>query len=133
MTIQLQVQKTNPIASCSSEQLSVPENSVRPRVDVFHTPEEFIFLVDLPGVKQGDAQIEITERNTLILKAQNSFNLPTGPAALVQSHFANYYRAFELGEHIDREKVKARLDNGVLDIRVAKKEQAKPRKIEIQV
>jgi HSP20 family protein len=128
----LQVHKMNPVPA-SSEQLSVPENSLRPRVDVYHSPEEFIFLVDLPGVKQGDAQIEINERNTLILKAKSSLELPEHGAALAQIQVGDFYRAFELGDHIDRDKVQAKLEQGVLEIRVSKKEQAKPRKIEIQV
>lgn len=72
MSNQLQTQKMNAMTACSSEQLSVPENAIRPRVDVFHSPEEFIFLVDLPGVKQGDVQIEISERNTPDLNTVSS-------------------------------------------------------------
>lgn len=127
------LQTQNPtVTSATSEQLAGSENAYRPHVDIFHTPEEFVFLVDLPGVGQGDVQLEINERNTLILKASNRFEQPENPV-FRQSRFGNYYRAFELGDHIDREHVSARLEQGVLEVRVAKKEQARPRKIEIQV
>ena len=128
----LQTQNQTAVTQATSEQLLGPENAYRPYVDILHTPEAFVFLVDLPGVKQGDVKLEVTERNTLILRAHNSFEIE-GTPVYRQTRFGNYYRAFELGEHIDREKVSARLEHGVLEVRVAKKEQAKPRKIEIQV
>lgn len=128
----LQTIQPQDIAQSTSEQLVGPENAYRPRVDIYHTPEEFIFLADLPGVRQGDVQLDITERNTLILRARSSFEA-SEKAVFAQTRFGNYYRAFELGDNIDREKVQARLEQGTLEIRIAKKEQAKPRKIEIQV
>lgn len=127
----LEIQDQN-LAQATSEQLVGPDNAYRPKLDIFHTPEDFIFLVDLPGVKQGDVQLEINERNTLILKARNSFEQQSQPV-FRQTRFGHYYRAFELGDNIDREKVAAKMENGVLEVRVAKKEQARPRKIEIQV
>lgn len=127
----LQVQDNRKVAQTASEQLISSENAYRPDIDIFHTPEAFIFWVDLPGVKQGDVQLEINERNTLILRARNSFVSEAEPV-LQQSHFGNYYRAFELGEEIDREKVTARLESGLLEVRIAKREASHPRKIEIQ-
>jgi len=126
----LQVQDKNAVTQSTSEQLAGSENAYRPYIDIYHTPEDFIFLVDLPGVKQGDAQLEINERNTLILRARSSFEQP-GTPVFRQTRFGNYYRAFELGDNIDRNKVSARLENGVLEVRVAKKEKAKPVRIEI--
>lgn len=128
----LQVKEKNAVTQASSEQLVGSENAYRPYVDIFHTPEDFVFLVDLPGVKQDQVQLEINERNTLILRARNSYEQPGNPV-FRQTRFGNYYRSFELGDHIDRDKVAARMEQGVLAVRVAKKEQAKPRKIEIQV
>jgi HSP20 family protein len=128
----LEVCGNKAVAQTSSEQIVGAQNAYRPNIDIFHTPDEFIFLADMPGVRQGDVELEINERNTLIFRARNSFE-PQGNLVLRQVRFGNYYRSFELGDNIDRNKISAKLDNGVLEIRVAKKEQAKPRKIEIQV
>lgn len=128
----LQVQEKNEVTQATSEQLVGPENALRPNVDIHHTPEEFVFLAELPGVRQGDVQLEINERNTLILKARNAYEAPANPI-FRQTRFGHYYRAFELGDNIEREKISARMENGVLEVRIGKKEQAKPRKIEIQV
>lgn len=132
MTKALQIKPGNQVSQTSSEQLAAAENAYRPATDIFHTPDEFIFVVDLPGVKQEDVQLEINERNTLILKANSCFEQSVNPV-LRQARLGNFYRAFELGDNIDRNKVSARFELGVLEVRVAKKEQARPRKIEIQV
>ncbi|PKL79255.1 MAG: molecular chaperone Hsp20 [Candidatus Melainabacteria bacterium HGW-Melainabacteria-1] len=128
----LQVQEQKAVTQSTSEQLVGSENAYRPTVDILHSPDDFIFLVDLPGVSQGDVKLEINERNTLILSARNGFE-QSGNPVFRQTRLGHYYRAFELGDNIDREKVVARMDHGVLEIRIGKKEQARPRKIEIQI
>lgn len=128
----LQIQEKNAVAQATSEQLISAENAYRPDVDIYHTPEAFVFLVDLPGVHSGDIELEVNERNTLILRARNSLSFETDPV-FAQTRFSNYYRAFELGDGIDREQISAHLEQGVLEVRIAKRESAKPRKIAIQV
>lgn len=128
----LQVQEKNAVTQATTEQLISADKAYRPDVDIYHTPDAFIFLVDLPGVQQGDIELEVNERNTLILRARNSFELDSAPV-FQQTRFGDYYRAFELGDGIDREQISARLEQGVLEVRIAKREAARPRKIEIQV
>jgi len=128
----LQVQEKNAITQATTEQLISADNAYRPDIDIYHTPEAFLFIVDLPGVKQGDIQLEVNERNTLILRARNSVELSDEPV-FRQTRFGHYYRAFELGEEVDRENISAKLENGVLEVRVAKREAVRPRKIEIRV
>lgn len=128
----LQVQEKNAVAQATTEQLISADKAYRPDVDIYHTPEAFVFLVDLPGVRQGDIELEVNERNTLIIRARNSFAAVSAPV-FSQTRFGDYYRAFELGDGIDREQISARLEQGVLEVRIAKREAARPRKIEIQV
>ena len=130
MTTQLQVKDTE--VNQAAEQLIRIDNAYRPDVDIHYTEDAFIFLVDLPGVQTGDVQIEINEHNHLVLKARNSF-VADGEALFRQSRFGNYYRAFTLNDEMDRSRIDAKLENGVLELRIAKREEVKPRRIEIQV
>jgi len=128
----LQVKDQAQEVQASTEPLVHMENASRPAVDIYHTPEAFIFLMDLPGVKQDGIQLELTETNTLVLRARSSFALDLDPV-FQQTRLGNYYRAFELGEEVDREQISAKLEAGQLEVRVAKKEAARPRRVEIQV
>lgn len=130
MTTELKVK--DPEVTQAAEQLIHIDNAVRPDVDIHYTDDAFIFLVDLPGVQTGDVQIEINEHNHLLLKARNRF-VAEGEPLFRQSRFANYYRAFTLNDEMDRSRIEAKLENGLLELRIAKREEVKPRRIEIQV
>jgi HSP20 family protein len=75
--------------------------------------------LDLPGVEKGKVQIEVDEDNVLQVKAKNSFQEP-GDSLL---------REFRVGDN--KEKISAKLENGLLEITVPKLEAVKPKRIEI--
>jgi HSP20 family protein len=101
-----------------------------PDVDIIENDQAIVLRSDLPGVKKDDLKIDVHE-GVLTL---------TGTVEAVPSHFNTIYqeyeiggfsRRFTLGQHIDQQKIEAKLDNGVLTLTLPKAEAAKPRKIEI--
>jgi len=88
---------------------------------------------DLPGVAPDSIEVNV-ERNVLTVKAERSWFLSEGEEALAKerAHGA-FTRQVFLGEALDTERLEARYDQGVLTITIPTAEQAKPRKIEIQV
>lgn len=131
-TQSLQVTEKNPVVQATAEELVSPDNAYRPDVDIFYSPDGYLFMVDLPGVKETDIQLEIDEKNTLILKAKNHMT-PEGELLFRQTALGNYYRAFSLGDDIDRNQIKARYQLGVLEIHLGRREEVKPKRIEIQI
>jgi HSP20 family molecular chaperone IbpA len=73
----------------------------------------------------------VDENDTLIIRAKNSHKEPEGPA-IRQFRIGDYYRAFQISEDYDKDKVQAKIENGLLQITIPKKESAKPKKIEIK-
>ncbi len=120
-----------PIASASAEQLISPENAFSPDVSIYDNREALIFSVDLPGVKKGDVNIEIDENNVLVIKAKSSFFSPEGSLILREVSFGDYYRAFSLSDEFDKDKVSGTLENGVLTVMVPRREDVKPKRIQI--
>jgi HSP20 family protein len=96
--------------------------------------DDFIYAeAELPGLKLSDLEISVTADNRLTLKGKRE------PAALekVEWHrqergFGAFERTIELPVSVDASKVEARLDNGVLTIKLAKSPAAKPRKIPVK-
>lgn len=132
-TKSLQVTEKNPVVQATAEELVSPENAYRPDVDIFFSPDDgYLFRVDLPGVREEDIQLEIDEKNTLILKAKNHISIE-GEPIFRQTALGNYYRAFSLGDDIDRQQVKARYQAGVLEIHLGRREEVKPKRIEIKI
>jgi len=101
-----------------------------PDVDIYVNDDELYLIADLPGVAKGDVNIEINENNSLILKAKTSQETPE-KLIFKQFNIGNYYRVFKIGEEFNKDKVEAKLEDGLLEIKIPKREEAKPRRIAI--
>ena len=75
--------------------------------------------------------IHVDETNSLIIRAKNSQKEPND-TMLRQYRIGNYFRAFQLSDDYDKDKVQATLENGLLQITIPKKESVKPKQIEIK-
>jgi HSP20 family protein len=96
--------------------------------------DDFVYAeTELPGLKLPDVEITVAAGNQLTIKGKRE------PAALekVEWHrqergFGSFERTIELPVSVDAGKVEARLENGVLTIKMAKSPAAKPRKITVK-
>ena len=82
-------------------------------------------------MEKGNVKIEVDETDTLVIRAKNSINEPDN-ILVRQFGIGDYYRSFQLSDDFDKDKVQAKLENGHLEVRIPKREEAKPRKIEIK-
>ena len=103
-----------------------------PPVDIIEDGDGITVRADLPGVSREDLSIGV-EGDTLTVEA--TMNL--GESAQVQPVYAEvrtaqYKRSFVLSRDLDTGKINAGIRNGVLTLQVPKREQAKPRRIEIK-
>jgi len=131
MTTEIEKREKHEVGTTAAEQMNYSGSAYSPDVDIYSSDDEVLFAVDLPGVNKGDVSIEIDETNTLIIKGKNSHKEPEN-TVLRQYNVGNYYRAFQLSDDYDKEKITAKLENGLLEVKVAKKEEVKPKKIEIK-
>jgi len=98
-----------------------------PAVDIFENADEYRVVADLPGVRQEDIDIE---RGELIVFAKHQL-ARDGEALALGRADGDFRRVFRIPEDLDRSKVEASFDNGVLQIRLPKSERAKPRRISV--
>ena len=103
-----------------------------PAVDIFETEKQITLLADMPGVKSDDLTIDLRD-NTLTLSANIA---PVENAdeedILVEYETGKYYRQFTLGELINQEKIDAKLNDGVLRLKLPKVEKATPKRIVVK-
>ncbi len=118
------------VQNTAAERLNESGAAFSPDVDIYACDDEAVFFVDMPGVEKGDVGIEVDESDTLIIKAKNSIDEPKN-AVLRQYTIGNYYRAFQISQDYDKEKIQAKLEDGLLEVRIPKREETKPRKITI--
>jgi len=131
MTTDLEKREKQEVSNTAAEQMNHSGPAYSPDVDIYASNDEVLFIVDLPGANKGDVDIQVDETDTLVIRAKNSHK-ELGEAMLRQYRIGDYYRAFQISEDYDKDKVQAKLENGLLQIAIPKKESAKPRKIEIK-
>lgn len=110
------------------------DRHLSPPVDIIEEDEGFLVTVDVPGVDKEDLDIAIT-RNILTVKGvkHEESKQKNRKSYRSESWSGSFQRTLSLPESVDPDKVEAQLKNGVLSIRVAKREELKPRQIAIQV
>jgi HSP20 family protein len=115
----------------SSLGTSTNARTYAPEVDVRSNAERVLFSFDIPGVKKEDLDITL-ENGVLTVKGSRKFE-PTGSKEqlLLGRSYGTFTRSFSLPEHLDEEKLAARLDNGVLSIEIPKLQKAQPKRITI--
>ena len=109
------------------------ETRFLPAVDVFETPTELVAVLDMPGVSRDGIDVEYEDR-TLTIQGRVSGSASTDRANLWREyHEGHYFRTFTVRKDIDAEKVSAACEDGVLTVRLPKREAAVPRKISVDV
>jgi len=105
-----------------------------PAMDLVETEEHFVLRADLPGVVEGDVHIELEDRVLTISGERKSENdvKKDGFYRLERASGA-FSRSLTLPEGIESESITATFDKGVLEIRIPKPEETKPRKVAITV
>jgi HSP20 family protein len=103
-----------------------------PPMDLVETGDHFVLRADLPGMSQDDVKIEL-EDTTLTVSGERRSETETGEQGFhrVERAFGAFARTLTLPPGIDPESVTASFDRGVLEIRIPKPEERKPRRIEI--
>src|SRR5689334_12042943 len=105
-----------------------------PTLDAWETDDALVYAFDLPGVPQDKISVEV-EDGTLTVSAERerSLEISNGGYHRVERRFGSFARTVGLPQGVTEDAIKASYNDGVLEIRVPKPEQVKPRKIEIGV
>lgn len=117
--------------------LGVPSGTARaPRfmpMDLYRSGDHYVLHADLPGVDPGSVDVNV-ENGTLTIKAQRSERTGDGVQWIASERFAGtYMRQLSLSDDIDADKISATYANGVLTLTLPVAEQAKPRRVSIEV
>ncbi len=121
---------TNQLSATTDYNLA--PSSWTPAVDIKELENEFIISADIPGVNPKDIEIQL-EDGVLSIKGERHTNSVDEKDAYKRVERSNgqFYRRFSLPESADAEKIKAKSNNGVLELTIPKTEKVKPRKITV--
>jgi len=116
----------------TAEGSSVATSDWVPAVDIKEEKDSFVIVADIPGVDPKDIEVHM-ENGMLTIKGEKESEKKEEREGYkrVERSFGSFYRRFSLPDTADSEKISAKSNNGVLEVRIAKQEQVQPRKISV--
>jgi len=103
-----------------------------PALDVWETPTEVVYAFDLPGIAEEQINIEVNDE-TMTVSAERDKIAETSENGFYrfERRYGTFARGVGLPQGVDQDNISARYENGVLEVRVPKPEEQKPKKIEL--
>jgi HSP20 family protein len=104
-----------------------------PTFDVKETADAFVVRADLPGVEEKNVDVSIHNGVLTITGARQAEERKEGESYyLYERQFGSFSRSFALPDTADAERIEAKLADGVLELSIGKRAEAKPRKIALK-
>jgi len=129
----IQHQLSDILSDVSRTGVSNRDDQWMPRVDIRETDEVLILEAELPGVKKEDMSLEVKD-GVLSLSGERRYEKEVNDEHVhrIERAYGRFSRSFSLPRNVDMEQVDARMNDGVLRIRLPKLESAKPKTIAIE-
>ena len=102
-----------------------------PDVDIREYDHGLRLWADMPGVSEKDVDVVLKDGVLTIIGKVSTAAYEKLAPIYAEYNIGNYLRQFTLNEEIEASGIKARIKNGVLEVELPKREQAKPRRIEV--
>ena len=105
-----------------------------PAMDLVETDEHFVLHADLPGMGEDDVNIEVRD-NVLTLSGERRFEQEAKRDGFyrVERGSGSFSRSLTLPDGVDLDAIAASFDKGVLEVRIPKPEERRPRRVQIAV
>jgi len=103
-----------------------------PRVDIRETDDALLVQAELPGIDKKDVHLEVKD-GVLTLSGERRYEKDVNEENVhrVERVYGSFSRSFSLPRNVDANKVDANMKDGVLEVRLPKRESAKPKAIAI--
>jgi HSP20 family molecular chaperone IbpA len=131
MRNEVQTSSASDVATARADTANQPH--VVPPVDVFENESSITLLADLPGVQRDQLHVRVDGDN-LVLEATAATAGPDNLQLVYgEAQIPTYRRQFTLSRELDASRIEAQLRDGVLRLTIPKAEEARPRRVQVQV
>lgn len=105
-----------------------------PAVDIYEDNQKVVLKLEVPGLEEKDLDVRV-ENNTLTVKGERKFEKEEKEENFhrIERRYGTFYRAFTLPSTVDTEHINASYKNGILRLELAKKPEAQPKQIKVNV
>jgi len=115
-------------------QEALTTTTLAPPVDIYEDEHNIILKIEVPGIDEKDIDVSI-QNNTLTVRGERKIEKDEKEENFhrVERQYGSFTRSFTLPSSVDPGQVSARCDKGVLKVSLAKKAEAKPTQIKVNV
>ena len=105
-----------------------------PAADIYEDEHNITIKLEVPGIEEKDLDIRL-ENNTLTVRGERNFEKEEKEENFhrVERRYGSFARSFTLPNSVDSDNAQASYENGILKIKLAKREEAKPKQIKVGV
>jgi HSP20 family protein len=113
---------------------TMPLTTWTPLCDIYETEKEIVVKLEIPGIKKEDVKVSL-ENNMLTIHGERKFEEEVKKEHFhrVERNYGEFLRSFTLPATIDVTKILAEFKDGLLTVMLPKREEAKPKMIEVKV
>jgi HSP20 family protein len=103
-----------------------------PAFNVVEREDAYFFTADLPGIRDEDVDVTVQDNHLIVSGTRKAEERKEGENYYIyERRYGNFSRAFALPDNADADKIEAELQSGVLEVRIGKRESARPRKVQL--
>lgn len=119
--------------------LSIEYGGFAPRIDILEDENHLYVQAEMPGLKKEDVKVKINDEGMLCIsgdkKREQKETLTENGYKIIRSerNYGSFSRSFVLPENADKSSIKAKFENGILDISLKKIEPEKPKETHIDI
>ncbi|MGR3319020.1 MAG: Hsp20/alpha crystallin family protein [Candidatus Anammoxibacter sp.] len=123
-----------PVSRLTGREVGLFERDWNPSIDVYDSDNEVLVKADIPGLKKDEIDVSIHE-DLLTIKGEKKMENKVSEDNYYKSErfYGSFNRTIQLPSEVEHDKVKATYKDGVLELRLPKKEEAKTKHIAIDV
>jgi len=123
-----------PLLGWSGQAPDLFDGTLNPAIDVYDEKNNYVVKADLPGLSKEDIDVSVVE-DTLVIRGEKKHERKTESKNFLREerYFGTFQRAVALPSSVDVDHIKAAYNNGVLELILPKKEDAKPKRIDVDI
>ncbi|HSO83383.1 Hsp20/alpha crystallin family protein [Thiocapsa sp.] len=109
------------------------EAALLPPVDIYEDAAGITLVADLPGVSRERLSVQV-DKDTLLIEGEAAIEMPSEMEALYADlRTTRFRRSFTLSRELQADQIDAQMQDGVLTLKVPKRAELQPRKIQVNV
>lgn len=131
--------RTNPFAEIDKMLAPLYEDEVKkdfdykPNVNIAESEDHLKIYAELPGVDKKDVKVSVNDENILTIKGNREMTFDKDTKLHKQEYYKGAFkRAFIIPKEFDTDKIDANFNNGILEVKIDRKESVKPKEISIK-